>query len=178
MEKKISSKRIFDGRLLGVRFDKVKLENGVETTREVVEHPGAVAIIAITEEDELVLVKQFRYPTGEAVLEIPAGVPKKGEKLVAAAKRELEEETGYRPSKVKELFGAYSSPGYSDEMIHYCLATGLDMMGQNTDEDEIVEVEIVDIETCIDLVKKGKIKDNKTIIGIMLADQYINERAD
>lgn len=174
MEKKISSKRVFDGRLLGVRFDKVKLANSVETTREVVEHPGAVAIIAVTDEDELILVRQFRYPTGEEVLEIPAGVPKKNESAVAAAKRELEEETGYRAGKVKKLFGAYTTPGYSNEMINYCLATELEMMEQNTDEDEIVEVEIVDIEACVDLVKRGKIKDNKTIIGIMLADQHVN----
>ena len=172
-EKEISSKRIFDGRLLGVRIDTVKLPNGKESTREVVEHPGAVAIIAITADNEMVLVRQFRQPTGEILLEVPAGVPLKGESGEAAARRELEEETGYHAKKIKKLWEGYTTPGYSNELIHYFLALDMNLMKQRPDEDEFVEVELIDIEACLDMVKTGKIRDNKTAIGILFADKYL-----
>lgn len=110
-EKEISSKRVFEGRLLGVRVNAVRLPNGVETSREIVEHPGAVAVVAISEDNELVLVRQFRKATGEVLLEVPAGVPKKGEKGEEAARRELEEETGYHAHRVKKIWEGYASPG-------------------------------------------------------------------
>jgi len=172
-EKEIASKRIFDGRLLGLRVDTVIMPNGIQSTREIVEHPGAVAIIAITDDQELVLVRQFRKPTGEVLLEVPAGVPHKGEKGEESARRELEEETGYHAKQVKKVFSAYTTPGYSDELIHYFIATDMNLMKTNPDEDEFVEVDIIDLETCLDLVKEGKVKDNKTIVGIMIADQYL-----
>jgi len=169
-EKEISTKRIFDGRLLGVRVDTVKLPNGVESTREIVEHPGAVAIVAVTSDNELVLVRQFRSATGEVLLEVPAGVPKKGEKGEDAARRELEEETGYHAKRITKVWEGYASPGYSNELIQYYLAQDMNMMKQKTEEDEFIEVDLVDIELCLDLVKTGKIKDNKTMIGVMIAD--------
>jgi len=169
-EKEISTKRIFDGRLLGVRVDTVKLPNGVESTREIVEHPGAVAIVAVTSDNELVLVRQFRKATGEVLLEVPAGVPKKGEKGEDAARRELEEETGYHAKRITKVWEGYASPGYSNELIQYYLAQDMNMMKQKTEEDEFIEVDLVDIELCLDLVKTGKIKDNKTMIGVMIAD--------
>jgi len=169
-EKEISTKRIFDGRLLGVRVDTVKLPNGIESTREIVEHPGAVAIVAITGDNELVLVRQFRKATGEVLLEVPAGVPKKGEKGEDAARRELEEETGYHAKKITKVWEGYASPGYSNELIQYYLAQDMNLMKQKTEEDEFIEVDLVDIELCLDLVKTGKIKDNKTMIGVMIAD--------
>ena len=172
-EKEIETKRIFKGRLLGLRVDTVELPNGKRSTREIVEHPGAVAIVAVTDDKEMVLVRQYRKATGEVLIEIPAGVPLAGEKGEEAARRELEEETGYHARKISSLWDGYTSPGYSDEMIHYFLAQEMNMMKQHTDEDEFVEVVLVDIEAALDLAKTGRIKDNKTLIGIMLADKFL-----
>lgn len=171
-EEKLSSKKIFDGRLLKVRVDTVRLPNGIESTREVVEHPGAVAVIAITKDNELVLVRQFRTPTGKILLEIPAGVPGQGETGEAAARRELEEETGYRAKKIKKIWQAYSSPGYSNEIIQFFLARDMTLMKQKTDEDELIEVDLVDLDLCLDLVRTNKIEDSKTIMGVMMADWF------
>ena len=172
-EKEISSKRIFKGRLLGVRVDTVKLPSGVESTREIVEHPGAVAVVAITQDNELVLVRQFRKATGEVLLEVPAGVPQMGEKGEDAARRELEEETGYHAKKITKVWEGYASPGYSNELIRYYLAQDMNLMQQKTEEDEFIEVDLVEFELCLDLIKTGKIRDNKSIVGIMIADLFI-----
>jgi ADP-ribose pyrophosphatase len=171
-EKKLSSKKIFTGRLLKLRVDSVKLPNGVRSTREVVEHPGAVTIIALTEDNKLVLVRQFRTAAGAVLLELPAGVPLKGEKGEQTARRELEEETGYRARSVKKVFEGYASPGYSNEVIQFYLAKGLKLRQQKTDEDELIEVDQIDLGLCLDLVRGGKIRDNKTAIGIMIAGLY------
>lgn len=172
-EKEISSKRVFDGRLLRVRVDTVKLPNGVESTREVVEHPGAVAVIAITKDNEMVLVRQFRKATGEVLLEVPAGVPEKGEKGEDAARRELEEETGYHAKKITKVWEGYASPGYSNELIKYYLAQDMNLMEQRTEEDELIEVDLVETDLCLDLIKTGKIRDNKTVVGVMIADLFL-----
>ncbi|OGB87829.1 hypothetical protein A3J44_00100 [candidate division WOR-1 bacterium RIFCSPHIGHO2_02_FULL_45_12] len=169
IEKHIKSESIYKGHLLGVRKDTVKTPGGREAVRDVVEHPGAVAIVAITDDQELVFVRQFRQPVGEIVLEIPAGVPKKGEAWLDAAKRELKEETGYRAGKIRKIFQAYTTPGYSNEVLEYYLAEDLVQLKPHPDEDEYVEVDLIDLETCVDMVKNGKINDNKTIIGIMIA---------
>jgi len=169
-EELIASKKMFDGRLLKLRVDTVRLPSGKEATREVVEHPGAVAIIAITDDQELVLVRQYRRAAGEVLLEIPAGTLGPGEEGVAAAKRELEEETGYRAKKMTKVFSGFVAPGYSSEAIQFFLAKEMTETRQQTEEDEFIEVDLVDVEACLDLVKQGKIKDNKTIIGIMIAD--------
>jgi len=168
-EKKISSKKVFSGRLLKLRVDTVKLPNGVRTTREIVAHPGAVTIIALTDRNELVLVRQFRTAAGEVLLELPAGVPFKGEQGERTAKRELEEETGYRAKSVKKVYAGYASPGYSDELIQFYFARGLKKYKQMTEEDELIDVELVDLGLCLDLVKTGRIKDNKTVAGILIA---------
>lgn len=173
IETKKSSKKIFDGRLIKVKIDTVKLPDGKTSTREVVEHPGAVAVIALTNDNELVLVRQFRYPTNEILLEVPAGVPNKGEPLEKAARRELEEETGYYAKKIKKILSGYATPGYSNEVINFFIAEDLTLLKPNTDEDEFVEVDVVDLEALLDLAYAGKINDNKTIIGIMLADAYL-----
>jgi ADP-ribose pyrophosphatase len=173
-EKEISRERIYKGSLLGIRKDTVGLPNGKKSTREIVEHPGAVAVVAITQDKELVMVRQFRKPTEGILLEVPAGVPRKGESAEDCARRELEEETGFRAKQVKKVWEGYASPGYSDELIQYCLAEDLACLKQKTDEDEFIEVDVVDMDACFDMLKAGKIKDNKTMIGVMLADLYLN----
>jgi ADP-ribose pyrophosphatase len=168
-EKKISGAVVFTGRLLKIEADRVRLSDGVEATREVVHHPGAVTIMAVTAEEELVLVSQFRYATGETLLELPAGVPNKGESGEVAARRELAEETGYQATQMQKLWEGYASPGYSDEKISFYIASGLTRTTTNPDEDERIEVELVDLAACLEMAKFGTIKDNKTLIGIQLA---------
>lgn len=172
-EKEISRKTVFEGRLIKLRVDTVKLPSGKEATREIVEHPGAVAIIAITKDNELVLVRQYRKATGEILLEIPAGVPKTNEPGEETARRELEEETGFYAKKMKKVFEGYVSPGYSDECLNYYLAQDMTRLKQKADEDEFIEVDLIDIEACLDMLKRGKIRDNKTMIGIMVADMAV-----
>jgi ADP-ribose pyrophosphatase len=172
-EKEIESKKIFQGRLISVRVDTVEMPDGKKSTREIVEHPGAVAVIAITQDQELILVRQFRKAAGEIVLELPAGVPNKGERGEETARRELEEETGYFAKKIKKVCAGYASPGYSNEVLQFYLAEDMNKMKQKTDEDEFVEVDLIDVETCVDLLKQGKIKDNKTIVGILLAEKHL-----
>ncbi len=172
-EKHIKSERIYKGSLLGLRKDYVELPSGKQATREIVEHPGAVAIVAITKDNELVMVRQFRKPAEQVLLEIPAGVPKKKEKGEATARRELEEETGYYAKKIRKIWQGYASPGCSNEVIKFYLAQDMYRLKQNTDEDEFVEVDLVDIDACSDMLKNGKINDNKTMIGIVIAEKVL-----
>ena len=169
-EKEIDRRKIYEGRLLKLREDTVEFSSGIKSKREIVEHPGAVAVIALTEEKEMVLVRQFRTAVGGVLLEIPAGVPKAGESAEDCARRELEEETGFHAKKVRKIWEGFASPGYSNELIKFCLAEEMTLMSQKTDEDEFIEVDLVDIDACVDMLKNGKIKDNKTMIGIMIAD--------
>ncbi|MBN3032635.1 MAG: NUDIX hydrolase [Candidatus Saganbacteria bacterium] len=172
-EQTISSRTLFTGRLLKVRRDTVRLPNGVETTREVVEHPGAVAVIALTGANELVLVRQYRRPAGRALLEVPAGVPRPGEDWAAAARRELAEETGYRAGSVEKLWAGYASPGYSNEVISFFVARGLTAGPARTDEDELIEVVRLPLDECRRRLAAGEIDDNKTMIAIMAAELYL-----
>ncbi|PIS28401.1 ADP-ribose pyrophosphatase [Candidatus Saganbacteria bacterium CG08_land_8_20_14_0_20_45_16] len=169
IEKEIKSEQKYKGTLIEVTRDTVELPDGKTSGRDVVKHPGAVAVVAVTEDNELILVHQFRKPVNEVTLEIPAGLLRPGEAGGETAKRELEEETGYRAAKVEKVFEGYTSPGYSNEVLRFYWATDLQMMAQHTDEDEFVEVELIDLEACVDMLHAGKIKDNKTMIGIMIA---------
>jgi len=169
IEKELKSEQKYKGTLIEVTRDTVELPDGKTSGRDVVKHPGAVAVVAVTDDDELILVHQFRKPVNTVTLEIPAGVPKPGEDGGETAKRELEEETGYRAAKAEKVFEGFTSPGYSNEVLRFYWATDLQMTKQNTDEDEFVEVELLDLEACVDMLHAGKIKDNKTMIGIMIA---------
>jgi ADP-ribose pyrophosphatase len=169
-EKTIKTKRIYRGRIVGLREDTVKLSNAVISKREIVEHPGAVAVIAVTKDKKIVLVRQFRKPAEKVLLEIPAGLVHKGERPIDGAKRELEEETGYRAGKIREIFRGYSSPGYSTEIIRYFLGTDLKKTRPNCEEDEIIKVALYPIKKCLDMVRRGKIRDNKTAVGILLVN--------
>jgi len=172
-EKEIKTKTIFKGKLLGLREDTVELPSGKKSSREIVEHPGAVAIVAITRERELVMVRQFRKAVEGIMLEVPAGVPKRGESGQDCARRELEEETGFHARKVKKVWEGYASPGYSNELIQYYLAEEMTPLKQKTEEDELIEVDLVEIDLAVDMLKNGKIKDNKTMLGIVMADMYL-----
>jgi ADP-ribose pyrophosphatase len=169
-EKTLKTKWIYKGRIVSLRNETVKVSNGVISNREIVGHPGAVAVIAITKDKKILLIRQFRKSADKVLLEIPAGLVHKGESWISGAKRELEEETGYRAKKIKELFWGYSSPGYSTEIIRFFFATDLVKAEQNTDEDEIISVASYPIKKCLNMVRSGVIKDNKTMVGILAAN--------
>lgn len=159
----------FRGRIISVSDNKIKLSNGRQVFREVVHHPGAVAIIGINEKKEIMLIKQYRHAVGGDIWEIPAGLVNKGETKLKAAQREFEEETGYYPKKVKKALAAYTTPGYSDELLHYFFAQDLEKTCQNMDEDEEISAYFVPLKKAKQMIKTGEINDNKTIIGVLMA---------
>src|SRR6056297_118997 len=166
-EKILNSNYIYEGTILNLRIDKVKLFDEHETYREVVEHSGGVAIIPVTEEGNILMVKQYRIAVDEIVLELPAGKLEEDEDVKLCAVRELEEETGYRPTDIKELFHFYTTPGYSSEKLHLFIANGLKYFGQNLDQGEYIEIVELSPNKIIPNIINGKIKDSKTIIGLL-----------
>lgn len=161
------SELMFGGRILKVYRDEVVLDNGMEVTREVMRHQGAAAVVPITDNGEVILVKQYRYAVGKEMLEIPAGILEPGEEMAACAARETEEETGYKPMELIHLFDFLSSPGYCTEKIGIYAARKLVPSRQHLDADEDVEVVIMPLEEAVELVKSGEIVDGKTIAAIM-----------
>lgn len=166
-EETIGSEQIFNGRIINVRVDKVMLPNGRTSTREIVEHPGAVAIVAVTKEQELLFVKQYRKPVDEILLEIPAGKLEKGEDPAVCAARELAEETGYKPESLRFLYEFYTSAGFSNEKMYLYLAEGVTPAAANPDEDEFIEVEKVKLKDLPALLVSGRIRDAKSLIGVL-----------
>ncbi len=167
-ERTISTERIFEGKMIRLRVDTVALPNGETATREVIEHPGAVAVIALTRQGDLLMVRQYRHATGETLLEIPAGKRDQGENPLACAQRELEEETGYRAQQWETLFSYFSTPGFSDELLYLMMATGLEQGEAHTDDEEFIEVVTVPVAEALQMVYRGEIRDAKSIIGILV----------
>jgi len=168
LEKKIlSSTYIYKGKIIKLRQDKVKLPDDRETIREIVEHPGAIVILALTDDKKVVMIRQFRGPADEVLWELPAGTVEEGEDLVRCAKRELEEETGYYPRKIKKLVSFFSTPGFCNERLTLFLAEDLEKRRKNEDTDEFIKVELIKPNEALKLVKENIIKDAKTIIGIL-----------
>lgn len=169
VEKLIDSTRVFEGRMIRVRVDNVQLPTGKKVTREVVEHPGAVAVVAIREDKTVVMVRQFRHPAGKILLEIPAGKLDKDEKPDACAVRELEEETGYKAAVMRKLATVYTTPGFTDELMHIYAAEGLSQSRQNTDEDEFIDIDYYNPQQLKELIQDGQIEDAKTLLGLFMA---------
>ncbi|MBQ6496140.1 MAG: NUDIX hydrolase [Firmicutes bacterium] len=168
-EELISSERIYEGAILNVRRDTVTAVKGV-AYREIIEHNGAVAIVAITDEDKVVLVKQYRYAAGRAFVEIPAGKIDKGENdPVKAAIRELKEETGYTAESIEHLGNINVSVAYSEEVIHLYMMTGLTAGEQSLDEDEAVEVLEIPFDEVYEMAGQGKLEDAKTVAALLMA---------
>lgn len=157
----------YEGRIIRLRVDKAQLPNGRIATREVVEHNGGVCIAALTEQRELLFVRQFRYPYQEVVLELPAGKIDKGEEPLACGKRELTEETGASAQQYRSLGRLYPSPGYCGEVIHLFLATGLSFGRMNPDEDEFLEVERIPLEKAVQMVLDNEVPDAKTQVAVL-----------
>lgn len=165
----ISSKKIYQGRIINLRVDEVALPDGKTSKREVVEYTGAVAVVPINEKGELLLVKQYRYAVGETLLEIPAGKIEPGEDYASCAGRELIEETGYEAGNLKHLISFYSTPGFTNEQIHIFLATDLTLKKQDLDEDEFIDVETVSFKQAPGMIMSGRICDAKSVAGILTA---------
>jgi ADP-ribose pyrophosphatase len=174
-EKVVSSERPFSGRLLNVRVDEVLLSNGRRSRREVVEHRGAVAIVALLGSNVL-LERQYRNTSGRVMWEIPAGTLKEGESPNLAAMRELEEETGYSAGSLEELTHFYVAVGYSTEVIWVYLATNLEKKSARQDEDESIETMIVPIKDALNMVSSNEIEDAKTIIGLLIVKERFGGR--
>jgi ADP-ribose pyrophosphatase len=168
-EETISSKEVLNGRIIKVKVDTVELPDGRQSTREIVEHPGAVAIVAIDNEGRVVLVRQYRKPVESLLLEIPAGTLLKDEDPLLCAQRELREETGFTAASWEKILSYYSSPGFCDERLHLYLASGLTPGETNLDEDEFVETMHVPLPSAYQLIFQGQIADGKSIIGIQYA---------
>ncbi len=166
-EKTLKKEYIFKGRIINLRVDDALMPDGKTALREVVEHPGGVCVAALTDENELLFVEQFRYPYSEVVLELPAGKLEYGEDPFLAGKRELKEETGAQASEYEELGKLYPTPGYCGEIIHMYLAKGLSYGEQQLDIDEFLEVKRIPLETAFKMVMNNEIRDSKTQVGIM-----------
>ncbi|NTZ17626.1 NUDIX hydrolase [Paenibacillus sp. JMULE4] len=162
----ISTRSVFQGRIISLQVDTVKLPNGSEATREIVKHPGAVAVLAITPDDRMLVVEQYRKPLEKSQIEIPAGKLEPGEKPENCARRELEEETGYTSASLQLLSSFYTSPGFADEIIHLYVAQGLTKGEAQPDEDEFLEIEAITLEQAQQYVAEGRISDAKTIMAI------------
>ena len=175
-EKKINSKQIFDGVIVKLFVDDVELPDGKKTIREVVRHPGAVCVIPIDEDENVIMIKQFRYPFSEVLYEIPAGKLEVGEDPYEAAIRELEEESGVNASNVEYIGTMYTTVAILDEKIYMYLATGLTYKNAHPDDGEFLEVEKIPLKTLVDMVMEGKIPDSKTQIAILKAEKILANR--
>ena len=173
-EKTIDTREIYSGRIIHVKEDIVRLPDGNTEGRELVLHNGGVAVIAVDENKNILMVRQYRKPYEEVVLEVPAGKLEKGENPDDAGIRELREETGYKAHKYKFIGKCYPSPGYLNEIISMYLAEDLEFVGQELDAGEFVEVEKIPLETLYNMVMDNKIVDAKTQIAILKAYRILN----
>ena len=167
------STRIYDGRVVNLRVDTVRLPNGKESKREIVEHSGAVAIVPMRDRETVVLIRQWRMPAGKVLLEIPAGGMEAGETPETCASRELAEEIGQVPGRLVPLYSCYLAPGYSTEIIHGFLALDLREAPEDPDEDEFVEQVALRLEDALAAIGRGEIEDAKTIAGLTLAARIL-----
>lgn len=168
-EKLTSSERLFEGKVINLRRDEVILPNGRTGMREVVEHPGAVAVVPVTKEGNIILVRQFRHPIGQVILEIPAGKLDPGEAPADCAVRELAEETGFRANKLRKLTAMYTTPGFSNEIIHLYLAQDLVESDKQPDEDEFIHTEVFTSEQVHQMMASGELCDAKSLVALCLA---------
>ena len=172
-ERRLASRLVYDGKLLKVRSDTVRLPDGGEAVREYVVHPGAVAVLAVTDSGELVMERQFRYPLGRDMIEVPAGKIDPGEDPLATAKRELREETGYTASEWAHVATINIAIAYSDEHIEIYLAKGLKQEKAKLDDEEFLEVFTLPLATALAWVREGRITDSKTVSGLFWAEKVL-----
>lgn len=166
LETKVESNTVYQGKIVNLRVDQVKLPSGRISAREVVEHPGSVGVMPIDKDGKVILVRQFRYPVGEVLWEIPAGKLDPEESPEDCARRELEEETSYFARRLEKIVSFYTSPGFSSEMLHLFLATDLTPGTGQPDDDENIRTYHLSQETVGRMIENGKIRDAKTLLGL------------
>jgi ADP-ribose pyrophosphatase len=167
-EKTISKEQIYSGKVIDLYIEEVELPNKKTGKREVVKHPGAVAVLAVTDEGKMLMVEQFRKPLEKTIIEIPAGKLEKGEDPLECAKRELLEETGFACESMESIGSFYTSPGFADELIHLYYTNTLTKQGdQMTDEDEFLNVLELSVDEAKELMREEKIHDAKTAYSVM-----------
>lgn len=164
-EKKVSSRRVYNGKILNLDVDDVQLPDGKLAKRECVRHSGGAAALFI-KDGKVALVKQFRYLYGREIYEIPAGKLNEGEEPEISALRELEEETGYRASKARRLAEIYPTPGYTDEIIHVYFVESAQYVGNHLDDGEFLNCYFIDLEEVVKMIDGGEITDAKTVIAV------------
>lgn len=175
IEKTLKENEIFTGRVLHFHVDEVQLTNGRTSTRECVDHPGGVSVAVLTNKNELLFVRQFRYPYKEVVLETPAGKLEKGEDPFEAMKREQKEETGTTGSGYLDLGKLYPSPGYCNEIIHLYACRAQSYGATDFDEDEFLELERIPIEKAVEMVMNNQIYDAKTQVLVLKTAQLLKD---
>ena len=173
-ESKLSSEAIFQGRLLEVRKDEVELPNGKTSTREWINHPGAVCCVPILPDGKIALIRQYRYPVQEEMIELPAGKLDRGEEPETCAVRELEEEIGYYPGKLTFLTHIHPAIGFANEKMWLYLADDLEKTDSKLDEDEFLELIPTDLSEAVQMVWDRKISDVKTIIGLLWVQRLLS----
>jgi ADP-ribose pyrophosphatase len=171
-EKTLVRKYIFEGRSLKLRVDTVLTAEGRRSTREIVEKPDFVAVVAVDADDNVLLVNQFRTALGKNLLEIPAGGIEKGEDVATTVIREMQEETGLKPGKLVRLSGFYTSPGFSSQYAHLYLATDLTPAPLRAEDTAGIELVRVPVAQILELITSGRIQDSKSIAGLLLLREY------
>jgi ADP-ribose pyrophosphatase len=159
-------KKIYKGRVVDLNLETVTLPNGATIELELIHHPGAAAIVPMKDENTIFMIRQYRYAAGGYLLEIPAGTLHPNEDPKDCAARELEEEIGFRALALDPVITFFTTPGFTNEVIHIFKATGLSPGRQNLDHDEVIEVIQLPLETAMTQIREGKIRDGKTIVGL------------
>jgi len=163
----VSKKTIWRGRAVNFDVDTVRLPDGKLATREYISHPGAVGVVPFLDKDTIVMVRQYRHPVGEVTLELPAGKIDPKESILTCIKRELAEETGFTAAKFTPLIKYWPTPAFANEVLHLYTATGLKAGKVNADEDEFIETVILPFKAAVKMVRDGKIRDSKTVVGLL-----------
>jgi ADP-ribose pyrophosphatase len=172
----VSGGRVYDGALLKVQRDRVRLPDGSEGTREYIRHPGAVAIVPLFDDGTVLLERQFRYPHGREFIEVPAGKIDPGEPQLDTARRELLEETGYVAQEWTRLGVIHTAIAYTDEAIALFLARKLTQAERKLDQGEFLELLIVDFSEALEMIRDGRITDAKSVAGLLWVDRWIKPR--
>lgn len=174
-ETQIDTALVYEGSFIQVHKDHARLQDGSISTREYIRHPGAVAILALLDNGNLIMERQYRYAPQQEFIEIPAGKIDPGEDPLRTAKRELLEETGYVAQDWIHLTTAWPCIGYADERMEYYLARGLSHQGSQLDEGEFLEVFELSLVDAINWIRQGKVTDSKTIVGLFWLEKHLNE---